>query len=487
MRPGFAFVAGGVLIGGALFAVTVAQTFSVPSALAQDSTNTTAEPDQSADRSLRDLTKILRSTDQPDAVPGAISDLEAMVEAGDAEAALLLGTEYAKDRGALPVDYAKATSFLEQAAAMGMPDVYMTLANLHRREVGGLSQSKTLTYLKQAADAGVDKARMALADAYRKGTYGEPDIPAAITYYQAALDAGEADAADRLVAVYRSGTGGPDDDAMMVKYLTIMADGGDVSAMRTLANTYFRGQSVPKDIELAEKYLRSAITAGDDSARSDLGQSLLRGQYGEDREAEGVALLQTSYEAGDVGVASDLANAYLRGRGAERDIPKALAILKSGEENGDQDARNALLDLYLRGVGRDLAPNLSAAHAVYQAIPEDQRIGNVAASGAVLAAYGKTADDYAAMWALFKDLDPRLQARTGTQILRINDNSYVYMLQGLMTQQGQYSGDMTGMLTSSTISAVNQLCADHDITVECRFGPLARTTWQAISTGVLAD
>ncbi|MGV8833398.1 MAG: tetratricopeptide repeat protein [Devosia sp.] len=483
MRSDLTLVIGGVLLGGVLFATALAQGESSPStAASQNAATASAQSDASTDQlSLRDLRKILRSPDMADELAGAVAQLQSMIDAGDAQAALLLGTEYTRDRGTLPLDYDKATSYLEQAGALGMPQAYLTLANMHRREDGDLARPKTLDYLKLAADAGLTKAYMPLADAYRRGIYAEPDTAQAIKYYTAALEAGDVTAARRLMAIYRTGTGSVDDEKMALKYLRISADAGDISAMRAMSNMYLRGLGVPEDKALAEQYLRAALDAGDDSAKPVLGTALIRNQFGDSREAEGVALLQSSFDAGDASAAAVLADAYLRGKGVEANAQKAQDILLGGSKAGDINAMAGLLTLYVRGMGRALPPDLAAAHALYDTIPPDQRTGTVAANGALLAAGGKSNADFANTWALFDTLDTNLQARTGLQILRTNPNAYVYVLQSLMTEQGQYAGELTGMLTSSTISAVNRFCADHDITMECRFGPLARTTWQAIA------
>src|SRR5690606_6796467 len=117
--------------------------------LAQGSTAPAAENSPSAEqapeaRNLRELTRILRSPDQADELEGALTELDAMIASGNADAALLLGNEYSRDRGALPLDYGKAVVYLEQAAALGIPEANLTLSELHRRETGGLSRAKTL-------------------------------------------------------------------------------------------------------------------------------------------------------------------------------------------------------------------------------------------------------------------------------------------------------------------------------------------------------
>lgn len=478
MRWKLALIIGCVLAGSSTIAI-LAQGATAPAA-----ENSAAAAQPSEAHTLRELTRILRSPDRADELEGALAKLDAMIAAGNADAALLLGNEYTRDRGTLPLDYDKAVFYLEQAAALGIPEANLTLSELHRRETGGLPSAKTLGYLRAAADAGLDQAFLPLADALRRGTYGEPDTAEAIKYYEAALAAGNSAAAGRLVAIYRSGTGSPDDGAMLAKYLGIAADAGDVPARRALANLYLRGEAVPQDAALAEQHLRAALAAGDGSAGMALATALLRGQLGAGREAEAAPLLQSAFDAGNAAAAAPLADAYVRGRGVTADLPTALAILRKGADSGDAAARAALLNLYVRGSGRALPPDIAAASALYAAIPEDERTGPVAANGTILAANGRSLDDLAQTWALFDALDPALQARTGQQLLRVNPNAYVYMLQGLLTERGHYSGSMSGQLTSSTISAVNQLCAELDITQQCRFGPLARSTWDAISSGL---
>lgn len=438
-----------------------------------------------APRSLRELTRILRSPDRIAELEGALAELDTMIEAGDAEAALLLGTEYTKDRGTLPLDYAKAVVYLERAAALGMSEAYLTLADWHRRETGGLPQAKTITYLQLAVGAGVTEALMPLAYAYQRGTYGEADLAQAIRYFTMAADAGDATAAKQLVAVYRAGTGSPDDTQMLIKYLGISADAGDTGAMRALAAFYLDGEAVPQDLALAEQYLRTASDAGDSAAGVLLGRALFDGQIGAGREAEGISLLQAAFDGGAIDLAPRLADAYVRARGVDADLPKALGILQTASEAGDAAAKAALLNLYVRGSGRVLQPDLAAARALYETIPDEQRVGAVAANAALLASHGQSAAEFGSMWTLFAELDATLKARTGAAILRINKNAYVYMLQGVLAERGHYSGDLTGMLTSSTISAINRFCAELDIVEECRFGPLARTTWDAIAANGL--
>lgn len=433
---------------------------------------------------LQDLTRILRSSDRADELEGALVELDAMIAAGNADAAQLLGIEYSRDRGSLPLDYAKAVSYLEQAAALGRPEAYMVLADLHRRESGGLPRAKALDYLRAAAYAGLEQALMPLAEALRRGIYGEPDVPASIPYYEAALAAGNTAAARQLTAIYRAGTGGPDDGAMLARYLGITADTGDNPARRALADLYLKGVAVPSDPALAERYLRAALADGDEAAGPILATALLRGQLGAGREAEAVPLLQAAFDAGNIAVAAPLADAYARGRGVTADLPKAIGILRAGADGDDAAAKAALLNLYVRGSGRDLPPNPAAARSLYAAIPDHARTPAILANGAILAAHGRSLDDYALMWTRFKELDATQQARAGQQILRINRNAYVYMLQSLLAERGHYSGAMSGLLTASTISAVNAFCVQLNIARQCRLGPLNRGTWDAIAAGL---
>jgi hypothetical protein len=55
---------------------------------------------------------------------------------------------------------------------------------------------------------------------------------------------------------------------------------------------------------------------------------------------------------------------------------------------------------------------------------------------------------------------------------RTNPNAFVYVAQDALKRRDLYDGELNGLLTSSTIRAINQLCSASVAGNRCKRGPL---------------
>lgn len=65
---------------------------------------------------------------------------------------------------------------------------------------------------------------------------------------------------------------------------------------------------------------------------------------------------------------------------------------------------------------------------------------------------------------------------------RADANLYTYALQRMLELDGKYTGPLSGLLTTSTISAVNAYCDGADI--DCAAGPLSFQTMRALTRSI---
>jgi hypothetical protein len=66
-------------------------------------------------------------------------------------------------------------------------------------------------------------------------------------------------------------------------------------------------------------------------------------------------------------------------------------------------------------------------------------------------------------------------------VLAQSPNAYVFALQSLLAEKSLYSGGTSGILTRSTIRALNRFCAEQDIEPACQAGPLSPAGSAALS------
>lgn len=218
--------------------------------------------------------------------PGDIPGLEALAEAGDADAMALLGEAHALGFAGLPVDEVRAVALLRRAAGAGLPwarkaaDFFEFKAHGdealgraagaldHARAAlaGGSPEATADPDLVALGNLGLVDAQMLLGAMHDTGRGAPLDHAAAAGWYGRAAERGEGSASLALASMYGSGRGVPRDAATAVAYLAEASERGVVPAQRRLAEALMRGDGVGQDPVEAMKWLILAGFGGDREA-----------------------------------------------------------------------------------------------------------------------------------------------------------------------------------------------------------------------------
>jgi TPR repeat protein len=426
-----------------------------------------------AERSVADLRRILLNSDDAAEFGPALEELSLLAQS-TAEAAYALGGVYVNGSSAVPRDYAAAEPLLKFAAANGEPLAFVRLGDIYRTGEG-YDRTVAPTYYRKAAEAGHAGSAYRMADYYRTGTGGlARDRQQALRFYQLAEQGGETRALLRLGDLhntYHAELGL--EQARAVEYYEDAVAVGDNVGLVRLANLYRTGiEGVPADAQASISYYQSAIDAGNVGAIVTLAEGYLDGSLGGE-PGIGVQLLQTATSDGVSGAAVALARAYLGSGTLLPDPERAVSILSDAAQAGDTEAGRLLIRLYvggLSGVGR----NLSAARDTLDNISAGLEPAALAFESLVITIAGRPAPaSYPDLLADFGQLSQQGKRNLLARIYGLNTNAYVFLIQHRLSELGFYSGEMSGMLTSTTIAAFNRACAAFAIETQCLNGPLS--------------
>lgn len=417
--------------------------------------------------SPRDLRTIIRESTDPAEQQAAFDKLVARAEAGNPTAALYVGDLY---RGGtfVAVDLAKAADAYRIAIDAGDRTAARTLADMHLRgDAPDISLEQALSFYELAADAGDGRALQKLGDIYRDGTLVTASTDMAIDYYNRAIEAGLASASLRLGDLYRNGL----DPAASFPVYEAAGDEGDTAAMLRLGDAYRDGVAGQFDRSLAATWYQDALDAGDEKAFNRL-VSLYLGDPA--TVEQGVAMLESAIAAGQPGAALTLANAYLNGQGVESNVPRAISILEAATQAGDPAATRRLIRLYVDGKGKALARQPQVARQILEqaatVLDEDALFRDRLS---IDAAEAQNPSAFSSILDRFRALDGAAKSSLAGQMGMANPNAYVLFLQAHLQDQGLYTGQLSGLLTQSTINAFNVFCAEHDASAACQGGPLS--------------
>lgn len=70
-------------------------------------------------------------------------------------------------------------------------------------------------------------------------------------------------------------------------------------------------------------------------------------------------------------------------------------------------------------------------------------------------------------------------------LLAADPNLYALALQTALRSEGLYSGDMNGLMTKRTLSAINAYCRHSELDQLCRQGPLTTEVGKALGRALL--
>lgn len=477
---------------GGLMCVAVAplqaQDTAPPPAQATDAAPAeTTAPDVTETAELREpatLRNLLRreSTSDEDAAT-ALAELAAQAET-DPVAAYLLGDLYARGSTHVEVDVQAALPLLEFAADNDDVAALKRLGALYRSSDTGLDPMASVDYYRRAAELGDADAAYRAGEILRRGTNGEGiDVEASLEYYRIAAEAGDVRSQVVLGTLYSNGADMGLDPAEGLAWLERAAAEDTPSAYYRIGEYYRLGRGGTRDPEAAAEAYQQALEGGNEDSLMRLATLYSSGDLGNSRRGEAVPLLEQGIADGVSGAPVALARLLLSSNsGVSRDPARARSVLDAAVADGDAAAARYLIRMYTEGRTPGISRSPTQAKAVLDAFNASGADADLSLEGILInVAELSGTSGYAAIGEGFQSLPANVQRSGLLRVYTLNRNAYVYLLQNRLSEEGLFTGNSNGLLTNSTIAAINSKCQDAGITAQCRFGPLSSVARRAIS------
>ncbi|MGA3283972.1 MAG: tetratricopeptide repeat-containing serine protease family protein [Verrucomicrobiota bacterium] len=201
---------------------------------------------------------------------GAIAELKAKAEKGDAIAEYKLGYRYCVGQG-LPKDFAEAAKWLRKAAEQGIAVAQYDLALVYDKGDGMTNRLEAAKWFRKAAEQGNAEAQADLGIDYLIGKGVDKDSREGVKWLRKAAEQGVIRAEGNLGSCYANGDGIETNYVEAVKWLRKAAEQGEAYAQLSLAQSYTDGAGVVKDYAEAVKWFRKAAEQGLVDAQVNLG------------------------------------------------------------------------------------------------------------------------------------------------------------------------------------------------------------------------
>ena len=413
----------------------------------------------------------------------------------------------------------KGLSLIEEVAATGNGAALQALGDVYSR--GGpvaIDGEKALSYYQRALDAGNTGVLARIGELYRDGTVVAADPQKAFDAFQRAADAGNTSGKIRLGEAYITGKGVSKDtnrglalieeataqnnsayytlgdflsrgdfvqaDAgASIRAFLAAGNAGNAYAFIRLGEIYRDGTLVPKNAQKSIDYYRKAAAMGQSQALLALGENYVYQRYGAKfNKSIGVQLITDASKQGNEQAVATLANLQISGNGLPKNVSKAVKSLAEAAEKGNPRAANMLVAIYRDGRGKDIPKNIPKARSIlvrYEKLYAPQDL--VRERIVLLAASATSITDFKTLAASLAGAPPAIQSSTISRLRYTNPNAYVYVAQDRLKQRGLYSGPVNGLLTRSTIQAMNRLCQESPSSARCNGGPLDNVAASLIS------
>ena len=227
----------------------------------------------------------------------ALSLLEPLAEAGDAEAQSRLGVLYAQGLG-VEKNVDRARELFQQSYEQGNPFGAYNLASLYAMGTGVKKDCrKALAILHSPAESGNPVAQVNLASLYADGSIcTKRDLDKAVHWYTEAAKQEDPLAMHSLGAMHARGEGFEQDFAKAITWYSRAAEKGYASSQAALGFMHQYGQGVEPDIEKAIHWYRLAADQGDENALQQLRELDRAGDDGMINEAWLAAYMDASSE-----------------------------------------------------------------------------------------------------------------------------------------------------------------------------------------------
>ncbi|MBU1315433.1 MAG: sel1 repeat family protein [Alphaproteobacteria bacterium] len=400
----------------------------------------------------------------------AISSLEALAEQGNAEALMLLGDIFANGTLA-QVDGAKAVDFYQRSIDAGAKFARYKLAEIYRLgDIIPEDESKAAELYQVSADEGLAPAKVRLGLAYIHGEGVDADVDRGVAMLQEAAEAGDQMAMNTLGNLYSSAEGPVQaDNPQALQYFERSADAGNAFAMLKLGSVYLSGTLDDSDPEKAMMYLQRASEAGVQQADVMIANGHIEGRFGSaSNPSEGIGKLEELAEQGSSEARASLADVYYFGRSTIKDPTKAVDILQVAANEGDVLAAQRLIYFYRDAPAKGVAKDVGKAKEIFERVAAEMPPSVAARERVLLAAASASGrQSLSAVTDLLNEVPESDQSVVIAALRFTNPNAFVYVAQSRLQERGAYSGPLNGLLTSSTIRAINTICVS-----DCRLGPL---------------
>ena len=291
----------------------------------------------------------------------AVEWLTRAVDAGNGDAACLLGTGYYNGAFDKP-DMKKALKWWQKAAKLGSATAMNNIGEMYRNgDVGEVDFGIAIYWFKQAANCEPPNsvAMYNLGEMYLEGKGVEKDVKEAEKWYCKAADTCDPDAEVVLGTKYYTGDFGEPNYKEAKKWWERASEHGNSTAMFNLAISYRNGYLGENDVGQWIYWVERSIEEGNAEAMEEYAIYLL--ENGEEEKCRG--LLERSAENGNSSAMCSLGTRFFNGDFGEKDVTKAMEWwIKAAEhyDGGDSIAMLNLGKIYLDG-GDGVEKNLDQA------------------------------------------------------------------------------------------------------------------------------
>jgi TPR repeat protein len=233
--------------------------------------------------------------------------MENLAQAGDPWGSYFLARIYGNGAG-VPLDWAKAESYAEQAVAQGNERAKLILGYILRNGESptAADQDRAFQLLTDAANAGDGTAMTNLATMHLDPKDPRHDEKKGYSWQERAAAAGEVNALYMVALRLRDGVGTQKSEADAFKAMTVAAQLFHPDALAELGRMYEKGQGTSADDALAIAQYRQAARLGNAWAQWQLGDRLLNGRGVPANEGEGKAWLEKAAANGSAEAAEPL-------------------------------------------------------------------------------------------------------------------------------------------------------------------------------------
>ena len=314
----------------------------------------------------------------------ASEDVEALANAGDAEAQYKLGKFYYMGLNK-DLDYGQAVAWFEKSMNQGNINAMYSLGLCYLYGQGVERDYDTsVKYLKEAAEKGHIMAQFKYANCMFLGNDGQgKNVDEAIIWYEKAASGGLIIAKNNVAVIYASydptgynmGTsdvnriGYPQFYGRAFDYLKECEAAGICEAYLNIGNMYSAGIGVEMDSKMALDYYMKAIENGYYPAYNNVAKCYFSG-IGVKQNAKKAfeyfnIVSQKGIAAGSYGVAL----CYQTGKGARKNMKQAAYYYQKSADQGCAFAETNLGNLYENGLGVD--KDLEKAYNLYLKAAQD--------------------------------------------------------------------------------------------------------------------